>query len=89
MDDSPISRKGTRPKQGGVVTIQPPIFKGQSVFEAVIEPGNWLMVVLENGKQVYLDHSVVSKDGRTGHSTIRGTDAKSKPFEGLIVWEKQ
>ena len=88
-DGSPISYKGTRPAQGGTVDIQPPPPGGQSFIEVVIEPGNWCLVALRDGKQVYLDHSVVSKDGKKGISTIKGLDANGKPYEGLMIWEKQ
>jgi hypothetical protein len=89
MDGSPISIKGTRPLQGGILEGPPSPVKGVTQVEAVIEPGDWIMIWLENGKQVYSDHSTVGKDGKTGRSTIRGTDANDKPYEGLIVWEKQ
>ena len=89
IDGSPISFKGTRPKQGGAVEMQPSPAGGLSFIEAVIEPGNWYLVGLQNGKRVYLDHSVVSKDRKTGYSTIRGTDENGKPYESILVWEKQ
>ena len=68
---------------------QPAPAEGESSFVTVISPSNFYQTTLQNGKQVQVIHIVVSKDGKTMHNTIKGTDAKGKPYEELEVWDKK
>lgn len=89
-DGSPISEKCTAPKQGGILKCQqPPPAEGESNILTVINPGDWLFTVLQNGKQVATVHVVVSKDGKTANETTKGMDAKGKPFESISVFDRQ
>ena len=88
-DGSSTSVTYTRPKQGGVVKAQPPLSGGQSYIDTVLEPGNWYLTVMQEGKQVSLNHGVISKDGKTMTMTTKGTDAQGKPSESLGVFDRQ
>jgi len=55
----------------------------------VIGPVAFYEAVLQNGKQIRVEHIVVSKDGKTLRATIKGTNAQGKPFEQLEVFDKQ
>jgi hypothetical protein len=41
------------------------------------------------GKQVSVQCSVISKDGKTMTTTIKDTDAKGKSVVGVVVLDKQ
>ncbi len=43
----------------------------------------------KDGKQVYSDHRVVSKDGKTMTITRTGTDPKGKKYHAVLVFDKQ
>ena len=49
----------------------------------------WIVTYLRDGKQVGTRHKKISKDGKTLRQTIRGFDDEGKPFEVLLVLEKQ
>ena len=86
-DGSAISSKGVVPQQGGAYKGSFP--EGESVFRTVIDPNSFYITVLQNGKQVEILHVVINKDGKTMTATIKGIDAKGKPFEYLDFWDKQ
>jgi hypothetical protein len=87
-DGSAISIKATHPQKGGVVKSQT-LSAAWIAVVTVINPGDFYETLLQDGKQVQVTHAVISKDGKTMRNTIKGTDAKSKPYEGLVVWDKQ
>ena len=89
MDGSSTSVTYTRPKQGGTVKAQPPLSGGQSYIDTVIEPGNWYLTVLQDGKQISVTHGLVSKDGKTMNMTTKSTNTQGKPSETLGVFNKQ
>lgn len=86
-DGSTTSNKWTWPRQGGVVKCQPPLPEEMSYIETVIEPGNWYVTVMRDGKQVGMIHKVISKDGKTMTQTTKSTDAQGKLYEN--VYDKQ
>jgi hypothetical protein len=89
-DGKPISTKYMGPRHGGVIKVQQPaVPEGISVISTLIAPDNVYSTVLKEGKQVQVDHSVVSKDGKTMTTTTSGTDAQGGPVEALFVWERQ
>jgi hypothetical protein len=45
--------------------------------------------ILIDGKQVSVQCSVISKDGKTMTTTIKDTDAKGKSIVGIVVLDKQ
>ena len=43
----------------------------------------------KDGKYSVTGRSVVSKDGKTMTSTIKGTNADGKAYSATMVWDKQ
>jgi hypothetical protein len=89
VNGTPVSTKGGRPLQGGLITVQPALAEGTIAVVTVIGPGDAYVTTLQNGKQFQLDHYVVSKDGKTLTVAVKGTDAKGKSFEGLYLFDRQ
>lgn len=89
-DGAAIAEKITSPINGGVFKVlQPAPTEGESYVETMFEPGNRFLTTLKNGKQIEVQHLVLSKDGKTMSITAKGTDAKGKPFESVAVFDKQ
>jgi hypothetical protein len=86
---SPISFKATWPSQGGTVDILQGGDEKTSYIETLIEPGNWYVTVLQNGKQTGVINKTFSKDGKRMRQTYRGTDAQGNPFERLSVYDRE
>jgi len=90
-----ISRDGssdltvlTFPIQGGVAKVQ----KGDdpnSFVQTRLDPDEWLVTYLRDGKQVLTRHKKISKDGKTLRQTLKGFNDEGKPFEVLLVFDKQ
>ncbi|MBN1831664.1 MAG: hypothetical protein JW896_06085 [Deltaproteobacteria bacterium] len=86
---SPISFKATWPQQGGTVDILQGGNEETSYIETLIEPGDWYVTVLQNGKQVGVIHKTFSQDGKRMRQTYTSTDAQGNPFERLSVYDRQ
>jgi hypothetical protein len=84
-DGSPVSLKGAFPRQGGG-TITP---EGMSYVVTVIDPYSFYLTILQNGKQVLMYHSTISKDGKTKRDQFKGMDTNGKAYEGVEVWDRQ
>ena len=78
-DGSPVSLKGTFPRQGGG-TIAP---EGMSYVVTVIDPYIFYLTILQNGKQVLMYRSTISKDGNTKRDQFKGMDTNGKAYEGV------
>jgi len=90
IDGAAIAGKYTLYLNGGVFkALQPASAEGESSVETVIEPGDRFLTTLKNGKQIEVQHLVISKDGKTIRITDKGTDAKGKPYESVSVYNKQ
>ena len=79
----------TWPVQGGIVNIK--VMKGdssRSYVQTRIGPDEWLVTVMEDGKQIRTRHKKISKDGKTMRQTYRGLH-EGYSFEMLDVYEKQ
>jgi hypothetical protein len=89
-DGSVISEKWTVPLQGGIIQYQQggPA-KGSFIVMTRVEAGDVYWTVVKDGKQVEQTHYVVNKDGKAFTGTIKGIDAKGKPYEGLWVVDRQ
>jgi hypothetical protein len=85
---SPISFKATWPQQGGTVDILQGGDEETSYVETLIEPGNWYVTVLQNGKQTGIIHKTFSKDGKRMQQTYRSTDEQGNPFERLSLYDR-
>ncbi len=92
MDGSAISTKWTVPKQGGVFKYQQggAADKTTTIRTVIfLDPGDWYDTDLQNGKQTQVRHVVVSKDGKTMRQVAKGTDAKGKPYEEIVLYDRQ
>jgi len=88
-DGSPFSMKFTNPQQGGVLKSGQAATEGTFVVITVIRPGEMYGTSVQNGKQVEVTHTVVSKDGKTMSRTSRAIDAQGKINESLMIFDKQ
>jgi hypothetical protein len=89
-DGLPISLKSTFPRQGGAGKIQQSTFSNPDlVVLTKLDPGDLCVTELQNGKQVVIHHVVVNKDGKTARQTDRGMDPQGKPFEQVVIFDKQ
>ena len=90
-DGSPDSSTWTWPRVGGMAERKSPapLPAGTSYIELLMDPGNWYVTILQNGRQNVAMHKVIAKDGKTMSITIKSTNAQGKPVEQLQVFEKQ
>jgi hypothetical protein len=89
-DGSPISEKFLEPIQGGIVKmIEPAPMQRRSLIHTVIAPGDFYSTFIQDGKQIAVWHWVISKDLKTMHVTIKGTDAQGKAYEREALYERQ
>ncbi len=86
-DGSPIAVKYTIPVSGGSGTVQ------QGNFDAVmskrIDAYTRDNTFMKDGKELRTRHQVVSKDGKTMTSTVKGVDSAGNPVEGDDVFDKK
>ena len=85
LDDSSISFIGTFPRQGGGALAA----EGMSYVVTVIDLYSFYLTILQDGKQVLMYESKISKDGKTKRDRFKGIDSSGKPYEGVEVWDKQ
>ena len=77
------------PRQGGMVKLQPPSPKFMSYVETIVKPGEWYATFMMNGVQIQLIHKVIGEDGKTARATITGVGLDRKPYEEILVGERQ
>ena len=88
-DGKPITSKITFPRQGGAAKIQQsPFPEGMTIVSMRIDPNTSYLTYMLHGKQVLMNQSVVSKDGKALRQTTKGTDAQGKPIEQVAVFNK-
>ena len=79
----------TWPAQGGAVKVlQGDIPKSMSWVEILIG-GEWYVALLQDGRQAYTRHKIVSKDGKILRQSFRSTDSQGKPYENILVFDRQ
>jgi len=89
-DGSTISFKGIFPRQGGIAKGQTDSApEGLSSIVTVIDPYTFYLTILENGKQILVYHSTISKDGKTKRDRYKGIDDNGKAYEGVEMSDKQ
>jgi hypothetical protein len=89
-DGKPIAVKGTVPRQGGAVKIQQgDLPEGMSVVATMIDPNKSFTTFMLNGKQIFVGQGIVSKNGKTMRITDKGTDPQGKPFEQILIFDRQ
>jgi hypothetical protein len=83
-DGSPLSMNGTSPKQGGLSKLQQGALPaGITIVQTVIDAYNGYVTLLMDGKQVQVNHTAISKDGKTMTVTRKGI------IEDLLILDKQ
>jgi hypothetical protein len=86
-DGSPLSVKYTIPASGGAGTVQDGDFNGisaKSVSDHVRE-----IHYLKDGKEQRVRRMVLSKDGKTMQTTVKGINPKGKQVSGVDYFDKQ
>jgi hypothetical protein len=86
-DGSPISAKYTMPAQGGNATPEEGDF--DAITAKMINDHTRELRYMKNGKEVRTRRLVVSKDGKTMTSTVKGTDPKGNKVAGTDVFDRQ
>lgn len=89
-DGSSVLLVFTWPAQGGAVKIikKGDIPKNVSWIETLIA-GEWYATQMQDGKQSYTRHKIISKDGKILRQSFRSTDAHGKHFENILVFDRQ
>jgi len=77
------------PAQGGVNKRLRGDNGGAMEVETLIAPGEWCMTRLKDGKQIASLHKLISKDGKTMTQRAAGKDAQGKPYQDILVYDKQ
>ncbi len=86
-DGSPISVEFTVPIKGGIGTVQIGEFNG--VKSKVISANSRENMYLKDGKEWRSRSMVLSSDGKTLTSRVRGLGTAGPPIDGTDVFEKQ
>ena len=86
-EGSPISVKFTVPINGGPGSMQEGDTNGitSKRISANVRDNSYT----KDGKEVRSRHIVISKDGKTMTSTVKGTSPNGSPVDGTDVYDKQ
>ena len=86
-----ISGRNTWPRYGGEAKAQEEAVSitGVTIIETLIAPGEWYATFLKNDRQFMVVHKVVGIDGKTMSLSSRGTDDQGKPFDQMVVYNRQ
>jgi hypothetical protein len=86
-DGSPVSVKYTAPIKGGAGTVQEGDFNGinTKVISARVRENHYT----KDGKELRTRRMVVSGDGKTMQTTVKGTNAKGEKVNGVDFFDKQ
>jgi len=88
LDGFSTSGKLSWPKQGGVVKVENAAVSDLSIM-ALLAPGEWLVIAMQDGRQVATRRKVISKDGKTMRQTVRSFASDGKPIEQVEVYDRQ
>jgi hypothetical protein len=89
-DGSSVWEVFTWPAQGGAAKmIKGDIPKNISWIQTLIAPGEWYVTAMEGGKQIGTRHKTVSSDGKRYRQSWKRTDAQGKPYEIILVFDRQ
>jgi hypothetical protein len=86
-DGSPISIKFTVPISGGTGSIQAGDANG--ITSKRISANVRENTYTKDGKEIRTRHIVISKDGKTMTSKVKGMNPAGSPVEGTDVYDKQ
>jgi hypothetical protein len=86
-DGSPLSVKYTIPASGGSGSVQEGDFNGVTSkrVSANVRDNSYT----KDGKELRTRHFVISKDGKTMTSKVKGTNLNGNPVDGTDVYDKQ
>jgi hypothetical protein len=89
-DGSSVLQQSTVPREGGVLKYQ----RGGPGDRVIViftrfDAHNGCFTRLQNSKQVYVNVTFISRDGKTQQDNYKGTDARGKPFEQIVIYERQ
>jgi hypothetical protein len=86
-DGSPISVKFTIPESGGKGSVQQGDANGitSKRVSANVRDNSYT----KDGKEIRSRHIVISKDGKTMTSKVKGTNPNGSPVDGTDVYDKQ
>ncbi len=89
-DGKTVVVKWTVPISGGIQKYQQggPA-QGISIVAAKIDPHHIVNIYLQDGKQVFLMQMNISPDGKTFTGSAQVPTPQGKPFEYLVVYDKQ
>jgi hypothetical protein len=89
-DGSPVFQQSTFPREGGVLNYKrggPG--DGVAVVFTRVDVYSGFFTRLQNGRQIYVNVTFISRDGKTQQDNYRGTDAQGNPFEQIVVYDRQ
>jgi len=86
-EGSPISAKFTVPISGGKGTVQEGDFN--AITSRLISANVRENTYTKDGKEVRSRHIVISKDGKTMTSKVKGMNPGGNQVEGIDVYDKQ
>jgi hypothetical protein len=86
-DGSPISVKFTVPTGGGMGSVQEGDFNGvmSKRMSAHVRENSYT----KDGKEIRFRHIVISADGKTMTSKVKGMNSAGSPVAGVDVFDKQ
>ena len=76
------------PAQGGTADVVKGAVAGRTYIETKFSTNEWYATCLENGKQLWVLHKAISKDGKTLTKTSREIDEQGNSLEYYLVLEK-
>jgi len=79
----------TWPAQGGAVNIVKADIPENCSWVQTLIDGEWYATLMVDGKQYYTRHKTISKDGKTLRQSFRSTDDQGKPYENILVFDRQ
>lgn len=74
--------------RGGIATREKPVPGGMTI-ETRVAPGEWLVTHLKDGVQVAIMRKLISPDGKMMRQTVTGLTTEGKPYERVMVFERQ
>lgn len=86
-DGSPLSVKYTIPAKGGMGTVESGDFDGISV--KMVGKHTRELHYTKDGKELRTRRMVLSEDGKTMETTVKGTNAIGKEVSGVDFFDKQ
>jgi hypothetical protein len=89
-DGSPIFERHTHATTGGEVKVlegaRPGITRVLANRKARARSSD--MRIMRDGKEIAIAHDVVSDDGKTIRTTVKGSDDQGKSFETVEIWDR-